>query len=281
MVVSVSRRCDIPRFQFNWFMERLKNGYVDVTNPFNAAQIKRVSLLCENVDAFVFWTRDPAKILENTDELIKMGYHFYVMVSVTGYPNILEPNMIPAYDVIASMKKLAQKIRENHFNLMDKIIWRYDPIILTSVTDIDFHRRNFNELAEKMAGFVRRVIISIYDEYQRASKRLSELEGAGKLQMISIEDADNKNALHNLLAEIAKCAKAKNMEIQSCAEKENFTALGIKPGACIDASLINDFSGMKFSGNDKNQRPNCLCCKSIDIGVYNSCSARCVYCYAS
>ena len=277
MIVSVSRRCDIPRFQFDWFMERVNEGFVEVTNPYNARQIKRVSLLPagenmklgDEVDLFVFWTRDPRHILANADELTKQGFLFYVMVTATGYPNVLEPDMASVSEVLSAMKELARKIGA------DRVIWRYDPILLSSITDENFHRRNFNELAQELAGSVRRVIISVYDEYRETRMRLFELERTGKLQML-----DSNDGLAELLTDLAKSAKAAGMEIQSCAEKEDFSSLGINPGACIDAALIKKLFGLELGGKDKNQRPNCLCCKSVDIGSYGTCEARCVYCYA-
>ena len=277
MIVSVSRRCDIPRFQFKWFMERVKAGFVNVPNPFNARQIKRVSLVPaaegmkpeDGVDLFVFWTREPKNILAKADELTERGFRFYVMVTVTGYPAVLEPFMVPTPKVLAGMKKLAQKIGA------ERVIWRYDPIILTDITDGDFHRANFNSLAQELAGSVRRVIISIYDEYREVKKRIEFRESRDELRMIDIGDG-----LSGLLADLAKSAEAAGMEIQSCAEKEDYSSLGIKPGACIDAALINKLFSLEMGGKDKNQRPKCLCCKSVDIGAYGICAAHCLYCYA-
>jgi len=270
MIISVSRRCDIPRFQFDWFMERVNEGFVDVKNPFNSSQIKRVSLLPEDVDLFIFWTRDPRYILANVDELTVRGFRFYVMVTVTGYPNALEPNQAPVPEVLTAMKELARKIGA------DRVIWRYDPVILTNITDEGFHRKNFNSLVQELSGSVRRVIISVYDEYRSVKKRLEGLERAGVLRMLNT-DSD----ISGLLADFAKSAEAAEMEIQSCAEKEDFSSFGIKPGACIDAALIKELFGLELGSKDKNQRPNCLCCKSVDIGTYGTCIAKCVYCYAS
>ena len=277
MIVSVSRRCDIPRFQFDWFMERVNAGFVDVANPYNSRQLKHVLLSPvregmsqeEGVDIFVFWTRDPRNILANADELTNRGFPFYVMVTATGYPDALEPDMPPASEVLMSMKELARKIGP------DRVIWRYDPIILTSITDAGFHRANFNSLAQNLAGSVRRVIVSVYDEYREAKLRLYGLEREGKLRML-----DPTDGLAELLTDLAKSAEAAEMEIQSCAEKQDFSSFGIKPGACIDAALINQLWGLKLGGKDRYQRPNCLCCKSVDIGAYGTCDARCMYCYA-
>ena len=264
-------------------MERLKEGFVETANPYNASQIKHIPLVPvkegmkpeEGVDAFVFWTRDPKYILANADELKERGFPFYVMVSVTGYPGLLEPNQAPVPEVLNSMKELAQKIGS------DRVIWRYDPVILTSITNNEYHGRNFTNLAQNLSGSVKQVIISLFDnEYQRAMKRLFMLEKEGKLIM---HDNDiNNGSFHKVLLELAESTKNADMEIQSCAEKMDFQSIGIriKPGACIDAALIEKICGVK-PARDKNQRPNCLCCKSVDIGTYGTCEAHCVYCYAS
>jgi len=270
MIVSASRRCDIPRYQFDWFMERLNAGFVEVANPFNSRQIRRVSLAPQDVDLFVFWTRDPRHILANADQLTELGFPFYVMITLNAYPNALEPSMVSTSEVLQTMKELAKKIGP------DRVIWRYDPIIVTSITDENFHRRNFSELTQQLAGSVRRVIISIYDEYRESKKRLARLEQSGQLRLL--DSGDNFAAL---LSDLAKSAEAAGLEIQSCAEKEDFSPLGIKPGACIDPALIEKIFSLKLGGKDKNQRPHCLCGKSVDIGSYGTCAARCVYCYAS
>jgi hypothetical protein len=276
MIVSVSRRCDVPRFQFNWFMEKLDAGFVDVANPYNFNQIKRVSLLSrkpgiepeDRVDVFIFWTRDPRNILENAEELEQRGFPFYTMVTVTGYPNELEPGMVRTRIVLNAIKELSQKIG------LDRVIWRYDPVLLSSITDADFHRKNFTALAQYLSGSIRRVIISLYCRYQGAEQRLSGLEKTGVLQML---DTAGYPAL---LAGLAKTAATCGMEIQSCALKEDFSPYGIRPGACIDAELIKKLWGLEFKGKDKNQRPHCLCSQSVDIGRYRSCGAHCAYCYA-
>ena len=269
MVISVSRRCDIPRFQFPWFMERLKEGFCEVTNPFNRRQIRRVSLIPEDSLVFVFWTRDPRNILANADELIRRGFRFYVMITITAFPILLEPSMTCTTKVLHAVKQLAEKIGS------DKVIWRYDPVLLTNITDEDFHRRNFAFITRELAGSVRRVIIGIYDEYKGAKKRLEAMQEYADLQML-----ETGGILPGLLKGFAESASAADMEIQSCARKEDFLPYGIKPGACIDAELINKLWGIELGGKDKNQRPHCLCCKSVDIGSYRICGAHCVYCYA-
>ena len=279
MIVSVSRRCDIPRLQFKWFLGRLVMGYCEAVNPYNRHQVKRVPLIPmkegmkpeDGVDIFVFWTRDPRNILANVESLTRRGFHFYVMVTVTDYPTVLEPSMVRASKVLTAMKKLSQIIDPK------RVIWRYDPIFLSNITDVDFHKRNFKALAENLAGSVQRVIVSIYDEYEKIKPRMDALQKIGQFKLLPQEKITCE--LPGLLTDFANSAQAAGLEIQSCAE-EDFSQYGVKPGACIDAELIKELCGLESGGKDKNQRPLCLCTKSTDIGAYKLCNSGCVYCYA-
>ena len=276
MIISASRRCDIPRFRFDWFMQRLEAGYVDVINPFNAAQVRRVSLRPEDAEFLVFWTRDPRSLLAaQLDQ-----YPFYTMITLTGYPEILEPDVPPAVEIIQAMKAMSEKWGRK------RVIWRYDPIFFSSLTDTAFHCRNFAELAAGLSGFVDRVIISVYDEYAGAKRRLSALEKTGVEVFPHCAPAGSLlPELKDLIAKISLIAAEAGMEMRSCAEADDLSGLGVKPGACIDGELINELLGGKVSlsqinSKDKNQRPDCRCVSSVDIGSYGSCPAGCVYCYA-
>ncbi|MCL2381294.1 MAG: DUF1848 domain-containing protein [Treponema sp.] len=273
MIISVSRRCDIPRFAFGWFLERLDAGFVDVKNPFNPRQVRRVPLLpCEG-SVFAFWTREPASILSHAEDLERRGYNFYVMTTLTAYPSVLEPNVPAAAAVIQAMKGLAQKITPQ------RVIWRYDPVFLSSLTDSEFHRRNFAHLAAQLNGAVKRVIVSVYDRYSAAERRLAALERSGVLERSPHNGAALDPACRQLLAELSHIARSQGMEIQSCAE-EGMAELGIPAGACIDGEYIARLFGLNAPGRDKGQgRPLCRCAPSVDIGAYGNCPAGCVYCY--
>jgi hypothetical protein len=282
MIISVSRRSDIPRFRFNWFLDRIKDGFVDVANPFNAAQIKRVSLKPEDAEFLVFWTRDPGALL-NAPAMFET-YPFYVMTTLTGYPKILEPNVPPQDDVINTMKALSTRYGKI------RVIWRYDPILLTSVTDTAFHIHNFQDLVGRLSGAVERVIISIYDEYGGAKRRLNGLEREGQMVLLPHYDKDGHvlPEIKDMVFHLAKIAKDAGIEMQSCAEElseADGQVAAIKTGACIDGELISKILGEKktlpeLGSRDKNQRPHCHCVPSVDIGSYGSCPAACVYCYA-
>jgi hypothetical protein len=292
MIVSVSRRCDVPRFRFDWFLECLRRGFADVANPFNAAQVRRVSLLpadlppepsapgrdfplaarADRVEAAAFWTRDPRPIVAALDELESRGLRFFVMVTLTGYPKALEPNVPPAGEICAAMGELSAKIGAR------RVIWRYDPVFLSSITSAEFHLENFKALARQLRGAVKRVIVSLYDEYQGAKRRIEALEKQGSLR------TGPEFAAPELFAGLASEAAAVGMEMQSCAEPEELglqpRAPLIKAGACIDGGLLRELWGIEAPGRDKNQRPHCRCVPSVDIGSYGNCPAACAYCYA-
>ena len=282
MIISVSRRCDIPRFSFGWFLEKLDAGFVDVKNPFNSRQTKKVSLLPpapgrppeECAEVFAFWTRDPAAILAGANGLEKRGYGFFVMTTLTSYPALLEPNMPPAGELIKTIRALAELITPQ------RVVWRYDPVFLSSLTDYGFHRENFSALAKQLAGAVHKVILSVYDEYSGSEKRLSKLEQAGCLKRFphyasgAPKEKTLLPELRGLIGDLAGIARMEGMEVQCCAE----AAMG---GACIDGGYIERVFGVRDPGKDRGQsRPGCLCARSVDIGAYEPCPAGCVYCYA-
>jgi hypothetical protein len=276
MIISVSRRCDIPRFRFDWFRERLDAGFAEVVNPFNSAQVRRVSLLPADAEVLVFWTRDPGNILKYAEDLEIRGYRFYVMTTLTAYPKVLEPDMPPAKEVIAAMRGLGERIGP------ERIIWRYDPLFLSTITDREFHLDNFRTLAKALEGRVRRVIISFYDEYPQSQRRISASERAGVFRMLPFHNDGGLvlPEVRELLGAMARDAGNAGMGIQTCAEAEDLGSLGIEAGACIDGELIYKLWGIRAGKKDKNQRPRCLCNSAVDIGTYGSCPGGCIYCYA-
>jgi hypothetical protein len=276
MIISVSRRGDIPRFRFDWFRERLDAGFAEVVNPFNSGQIRRVSLLPADAEVLVFWTRDPGAVLSYAGDLTSRGYRFYVMTTLTAYPKVLEPDMPRREGVIAAMRELGERIGP------ERVIWRYDPLFLSTITDREFHIGNFRALARALEGRVRRVIISFYDEYPRSRRRVSRLEGAGVFRMLPFYNDQGLvlPEVRDLLGAMAREAGKAGMGIQTCAEGEDLSSLGIEAGSCIDGELIYKLWGIRAGERDKNQRPRCRCVSSVDIGTYGSCPGGCVYCYA-
>ena len=140
MIISASRRTDIPAFYSEWFVNRLQEGYCLVPNPFNPRQVSRISLVPESVDAIVFWSKNPAPMLPFLPMVEDLSYRFYFLFTVNDYPKALEPGLPPLVERISTFVELSQRIGPRC------VIWRYDPIILSNRTDASYHRKTFENL---------------------------------------------------------------------------------------------------------------------------------------
>ncbi|HUU05939.1 MAG TPA: DUF1848 domain-containing protein [Patescibacteria group bacterium] len=267
MIISVSRRGDIPAFGGDWFMEQLRRGAVEVRNPFRPAQETRVSLKKKDVDALVFWSRDPRPLMKHLREIDLGGYPYYFLLTATGYPRLLEPSTPRIEEAAGFFEDLAGRSGRH------RVIWRYDPVIFTEQSDFDFHVHNFSRLASLFSPFTSRVIVSFFDPYPKVGKRLKK---AGIEIAAAAGSLEQQSAL---LARFAAVAAAAGLEIQSCAEAA--IAAGVRTGKCIDEGLLNELFGLRLSyRKDPSQRKLCLCQQSVDIGSYGTCRHGCLYCYA-
>jgi hypothetical protein len=267
VIVSVSRRGDIPAFAPDWFMERLRRGEADVANPFRTGLFRSVSLRREDVAAFVFWSRDPRPFLKHLPEIERGGYPYYFLISLTGYPRALEPAAPAADEALLFFKELAMRIGRR------RLVWRYDPVIYTPATPLPFHDENFSRLAFLLAPCTFRVIVSFFDPYPKAVRRLRQagIDASGA--------AGSSAQQRDLLARFAAVATASGLEIQTCAEPD--LGVGVAPGKCIDEGLLNEVFGLNLAyRKDPSQRRLCLCQQSVDIGSYGTCRHGCLYCYA-
>lgn len=227
-LISASRRTDIPAFYGRWFMTRVRAGFCAVPNPFNSKQISRVEIEAQDT-LIVFWTRRAAPFLDATDELQRLGYRFYFQYTLVNYPTGIDPKS-PRFDkAIAAFRQLADRIDPN------RVIWRYDPILLSDVTNQDFHLENFTRIAQRLDGATQRVVISIVDPYDKAARRLSRL-GEAKPEFRYRDYEPERDEL--LLRQLAQIARDQGLRIQSCAVDIDLTAVGIDPGKCIDDHLI-------------------------------------------
>jgi hypothetical protein len=267
MIISASRRCDIPAFAAGWFMEQLRLGEVRVENPFRPGQARQVSLRREAVDAFVFWSRDPRPILGHLAEIEAGGYPYYFLITVTGYPRLLEPATPAAEEAVRFFRELAGRIGRR------RIVWRYDPVVFTPATDAAFHARNFSDLACRLGPYASRVIVSFFDPYPKALRRL-------RRAAIPAEGAAGSAELQaGLVGRFAAAAAREGLTIQSCAETASWAE--VPAGKCVDERLLNELFGLGLAyRKDPCQRKACLCQQSVDIGRYGPCPHGCLYCYA-
>jgi hypothetical protein len=271
VIISASRRTDIPAFYAEWFMNRVRAGFCEVPNPFHPAQVSRVSLRPEDVDAIVFWTRNPRPLFCHLAELDSKGYRYYFQYTVMDNPRLLDAQGPSLAQALRSFEALADRIGP------DRAIWRYDPVVFTATTGREFHGDAFRRIAQALEGRTRRCVISLVKRYRKTEERMREISGQGFA--VVPEDAPELGAL---LAEMADTARGKGMEIVSCAQERDLRPWGIEPGKCVDDGLIRRLFGIEVPHRrDPSQRKACGCVVSKDIGAYDTCVYGCRYCYAT
>ncbi len=276
MIVSASRRTDIPAFFGDWFLGRVRAGWAAVANPFNPRQVRRVSLAPERVAALVFWTKNPAPFLPCLDELDARGFAYYFLYTLNPYPRLLEPGLPPLAERLDSFRALADRLGP------ERVVWRYDPIIVTSATPPDYHLENFARLARELAGSTRRVVISFLELYAKVRRRLAPALARAGWELADYKDGAHEEDLRRLAGGLAALARERGLEMRACAEERDLTAQGVMPSACIDAGLLTRLFGLELTpAKDPHQRGACGCAPSVDIGAYDTCSHGCLYCYAS
>lgn len=261
MIISASRRTDIPAYYAAWFFNRIREGFVAVRNPFYRHQVRKVFIAPERVDAFVFWTKNPKPMLNHL-HLIN-AYPYYFQFTLNAYAQDIETRLPEKFERVDTFISLAEKIGPH------RVIWRYDPILLNDTYPMAYHIEQFGILARTLRGYTKKVSFSFIDFYKkRADKDIN---------------IDIKQEEKVLMAQyLAKIAQEQDLFIETCAETMDLSQYGISHGRCIDDRLISQLSGHPLDvTKDKNQRLACGCVESLDIGVYNTCLNGCVYCYAN
>lgn len=265
MILSVSRRTDIPNYYSEWFFNRLKEGFLYVRNPMNFHQISEIKISPDVVDCIVFWTKNPLPMMERLDEL--EAYNYYFQFTLTGYGNDVERNLPnKKTSVIPIFQELSNRIGK------EKVVWRYDPIIFSNRYNAKYHLKAFRSIAEALSGYTEKCVISFLDIYPKNKKNMDNL--------LSYDLSDSE--LRGFAKELSNIAKENHIKIGSCAEKIDLDEYGIIHNSCIDKELIEKIIGCKLKINkDKNQRIECGCVESVEVGTYNTCKNGCVYCYAN
>lgn len=259
MILSVSRRTDIPAFYAEWFCRRLEAGELQVRNPVNPHQISRLVLNPETVDGLVFWTRNAEPLLSRLPRL--EPYPYYFLYTLTPYGEDLEPGLPPLSRRIEVFQDLSEQIGP------DRVIWRYDPIILAGDFTPDWHVRRFFRLLKALGGATRRCIISFLDVYPAVKRNLP---------WFTDPPGEVKQAL---AARLADAAARDGLLLSACAEGIDYP--GLTPRGCVDAALLESIGGSSLPRRrDRGQRKNCLCHESRDVGAYGTCRFGCLYCYA-
>lgn len=263
MIISASRRTDIPAFYSDWFFNRIKERYVLVPNPYNSKMISRISLDPAVVDCIVFWSKNPAPMLEKLDKLKEYNYYFQFTLNPYG-PDI--ENHLPAISKrIDTFKRLSDRIGK------EKVIWRYDPVLTNETYTPGFHKEKFAEIAYELKEHTEKCMLGFIDHYQHIRTAV------GQFNIQPLLKAD----IEEMAVSFKKTVDTCSIQLDTCTVKVDLTHLGIPGGLCIDNQLVERIAGYPISvRKDKNQRDICRCAESIDICTYESCLNGCIYCYA-
>lgn len=266
MILSVSRRTDIPAFYPKWFVNRVREGFVYVRNPFNANQISRIPLSEDVVDCIVFWSKNPEPIMEYLPEISKK-YHdaFYFQYTINAYGHDMEPAIPELHMRIDSFKKLSDTYGP------ERVVWRYDPILLGEGYSLAWHQRWFEIVFGELRHYTDTCVISFIDMYEKTIKN-------AKPYNISAPAAEEIDAL---AAAFSSVVKGSGLRIKTCAEGVDLNRYGIEPNRCIDQARIERIIGCPIKAKPDRQRDNCRCIECADIGLYNTCLHGCRYCYAN
>lgn len=260
MILFVSGRTDIPAFYSNWFINRVKAGFVDVRNPFNQKLVSRIYF--SDVDLIMFCSKNPLPMINKLDILnVPVLFH----VTITPYSKDVEPNIPDKRLIIEGVKKLSLVLG------IDNVVVRYDPIFLSDKYNVDYHIKAFDKLCKNLNGYVNKIIVSFMDEYKnvRNNKNILKYRAFTREDYKKIGEAFSKSAMDN------------GMSVQTCFEDEDLTQYGFVKGECLSHELAYILTGKKFKSSNVRKEKKCECVQMVDIGDYNSCMHMCKYCYAN
>ena len=260
MILNVSGRTDIVAFYTPWFMNRYKEGYLDVRNPFNPKLVSRINF--SNVDLILFCTKNPLPIIDRIKEIDKpIIFH----VTLTPYKKDIEPYVIDKRLVIEGIKRLSGILGS------DNVVVRYDPIFLSDSYTLMYHIRAFDKMCKLLKGYVKKVVVSFLDDYKNVRYNMRYL----RLRAFTEED------YKQIGLNFSSSALENGMSVQTCFEERNLVNYGFTRGECLSLSLAEKITGKKPKKWKARGKKGCNCAEMVDVGVYNTCKHFCKYCYAN
>ena len=262
MILNTGSRTDIPAFYSEWFMNRIREGFVMARNPFDPKTVIRYDLDPKTVDLIVFCTKDPRNMLKHIDELKR--YRMYWNVTITPYGKKIEENVPHKKEIMDSFRELSKKVGVNN------VVWRYDPVFIDEIYSINYHLLIFEKMAAYLKGYTKAVIISFIDLYEKTKRNFPEAREVSK--------ADQEF----LVKEFVKIAARYDMRVRLCHEDRELERFGADASGCLSRKVLEEATGLTFKKMSGNYaRQGCECLLGNDIGAYNSCMHFCRYCYAN
>lgn len=293
VIISASRSTDIPAFYADWFIERLNKGYLSWKNPFNGVSL---FVSFRNTRVIVFWSKNPKPVIKHLNYLDENKINYYFQFTLNDYDKEkIEGNIPNLSSRIETFIELSEKTGK------EKIIWRFDPYILTDRVGVDELLRKTENIGNQLNKYTEKMVFSFLDikKYKKVQNNLQK----NKIRCTEF----NEHTMNELAKGIIGLNEKWKLDIATCAEEIDLEQYGILHNKCIDDDLMrrlfcNDNQLMDFIGKrkssqlnwcnqketvrtskikDKGQRHACGCIMSKDIGQYNTCPHGCIYCYAN
>lgn len=262
MIINTGARTDIPAFFSTWFLNRVKEGFVYVRNPYYKEQVTRYKLTPDVVDCLIFCTKNPRPILPRLHEIDAFASYWFV--TITPYGRDIEPNVPPVNEVIRDFQILSEILGSN------RICWRYDPILIEERYTVEHHIEEFRKMAKELSGYTAECVISFIDLYEKTKRNFPGIREVSTEEQIQLAKG------------FSQIGKQYSISVKTCAEAANLCQYGIQSSGCITEDVIEKAIGMKLKNiRRKPNRSNCGCIPNRDIGAYNTCPHGCKYCYAN
>lgn len=263
MIINTGQRTDIPAFYSKWFINRIREGYVLVRNPYYPSLVTKFLLNPDVVDVIGFCTKNPRPMFKYLDELKPFGQFWYI--SITGFDKDIEPNVPSIDQVIEDFKFLSYKVGKNAIAL------RYTPIIINEKYTLQRHIDTIEYITSKLEGYTSLAVFGFVDIYDKLKRNHPEI-------------IDCDDSLKIIIAkEFLKIANKHHMELRLCSKEKWLSSYGIDVNGCMRLEDYERAIGFSLTQTKKMEarRGYCTCYLSNDIGSYNSCLHLCSYCYAN
>lgn len=261
MILQTGMRTDIPAFYSEWFMNRIKEGYVLVRNPYHPEVVTRYEINPGVVDLIAFCTKNPYPMLKYMEKL--KGYGQYWFVTITPYGKDLEPNVPDKEFVIKCFQQFSEIVGINSMG------WRYDPIIVNDKYSVEYHISAFEKTASQLAGCTETCIISFVDIYEKVKRNAPEIRSITMDEQITIAKA------------FAEIGRKYGITVKGCHESCALADYGIDMSGCLNREVYEKSLGISLKMPKRKSQRECNCFFGTDIGAYNSCGHFCRYCYAN
>lgn len=261
MILQTGMRTDIPAFYSEWFMNRIKEGYVLVRNPYYSEQVTRYEIKPDVVDLIAFCTKNPIPMLKYIDGLKDYGQYWFV--TITPYGRDLEPNVPDKHDVIRCFRELSELIGVNSMG------WRYDPVLVSEKYTVEYHIYAFGKIASQLSGYTETCIVSFVDLYEKVRRNAPEICAVSEADQITLAKA------------FVEIGRKYGITIKGCHESQKLAEYGIDISGCLNQDVYEKALGIPLCIPKKKSQRECNCFFGTDIGAYNSCGHFCRYCYAN